>query len=663
MIFIEIPSPSTKCCSACYNRISRRVLNLHLQEDISDPTQRFTEEEVVSFKNLLGEHGSQWKVIADVLSKTVYQIKNFYFNYRKKHGLEEILSEYNQKNGIDTKPMLTDEEDSGSTTSSCDEQDNVASDTASAASPSCDTPLVSLREGDEIEKPIRNQINNETLISVVPTAPDIPSAISSKIVGKDEYDSSATETADEENESPTTRQSPKVLLQPVYQSSAATNQNGPAALNQSSRLDSMGDVMLNVIEQMVKNNTAAPQKPGSAPLLGKKSELPFVRDFRAGDSTLNTAINPNNKIQQNSLATLSVVNPHGHSLSKLPNQQILSPSQIATTITPIIQNIVPVNAPNVPVDVSKDVLVVLSGEPESETLDLSIKKGRENSNFVQQSLPPPAHSKTTMQNASVNSSNINYRHSNEPHYTSYHHEATRKSPSVFVSTIPQQHSLIVQRPGLDVSPQTVSKMSTKHNPIKLCSKIMHSQPKGGSIMHGTPLNQTQSSILNTTSSPRYENLLRQTPPDSNKTAGSITQGTPVHLPPHHLQDKRMYDYYNKRQSPAQLSVASNTPVTGQSPSNFPPYNQSNCNTTGFTSAYTRPPTYNIEQQLSSRQIIITDYITSQQMHGQGRRTIEKEQLNRGPITSSPASVYYSDKDRNARQDYLSRTSPAEHSSR
>lgn len=74
-------------------------------------------------------------------------------------------------------------------------------------------------------------------------------------------------------------------------------------------------------------------------------------------------------------------------------------------------------------------------------------------------------------------------------------------------------------------------------------------------------------------------------PDASKM-GSITQGTPIHVP--HVQDKRVYDFYNKR-PPA------------------PPQQQAN-----YAPQY-RQPAYTVEQQLSSRQIIMNDYITSQQM--------------------------------------------------
>ena len=98
------------------------------------------------------------------------------------------------------------------------------------------------------------------------------------------------------------------------------------------------------------------------------------------------------------------------------------------------------------------------------------------------------------------------------------------------------------------------------------------------------------------------------------------------------------------------------------------------------------------QQLSSRQLIMNDYLTSQQMHGQQRvggpvsnnltNTIsivsgsgsggppsrqEKESPSpRSMALGSPASMYYGDKDRErtnsgqSRAEYMSRSSPADH---
>ena len=88
-------------------------------------------------------------------------------------------------------------------------------------------------------------------------------------------------------------------------------------------------------------------------------------------------------------------------------------------------------------------------------------------------------------------------------------------------------------------------------PTKLSPKMHQQQqmngPKG-SITHGTPLNAGGQQILiqttnATTLSPRYDPMLRQTPPSGNDKIGSITQGTPIMIPGHHMNDKRAYDNY------------------------------------------------------------------------------------------------------------------------
>lgn len=150
--------------------------------------------------------------------------------------------------------------------------------------------------------------------------------------------------------------------------------------------------------------------------------------------------------------------------------------------------------------------------------------------------------------------------------------------------------------------------------------------------------------------PRYEGLLRQmTPPqqqgkEGSALSGSITHGTPVHHTQHHLTpDKRadrgglplvsqgqgpVYDYY-KRLSPATVAQNSGSSSTGPANSGgqpgYSPYQREapapqTTSAGGFTSPYphqsTRPSaSYVIDQQ---RQIIMNDYITSQQMHGTRR---------------------------------------------
>lgn len=105
----EIPAQVSKCCSACFNRISRRLAP-HLQDsagaqsedgDHSSSQQlRWTEEETEAAKCAIREHGTNWAKVAEKVgsNKTQHQCKNFYFNYRKKLGLDSLVQEYNKVN-------------------------------------------------------------------------------------------------------------------------------------------------------------------------------------------------------------------------------------------------------------------------------------------------------------------------------------------------------------------------------------------------------------------------------------------------------------------------------------------------------------------------------------------------------------------------------------
>lgn len=72
------------------------------------------------------------------------------------------------------------------------------------------------------------------------------------------------------------------------------------------------------------------------------------------------------------------------------------------------------------------------------------------------------------------------------------------------------------------------------------------------------------------------------------------------MPHNSIQDKRAYEYFNKRQSP-------------QAPSHQPPSQQSPAQQQQYGGGQYREPGYTIDQHMSSRQIIHNDYITSQQV--------------------------------------------------
>lgn len=233
-----------------------------------------------------------------------------------------------------------------------------------------------------------------------------------------------------------------------------------------------------------------------------------------------------------------------------------------------------------------------------------------------------------------------------------------KSPSVFVPISVGQQQMYHQVPATRANPPTQatmlkSKMSPKPT-LQQPPPPQQTNPGGpkGSITHGTPVSsvsQAATFLLQAppSASPRFDSTPQQVP----EKIGSITQGTPVHMPPHHLNDKhRVYEYYKNRQSPAQ-----------QPPQSSPQAN--------FATSYAR--TFGMDQQqLSSRQIIVNDYFTSQQMHGQARgarasqATPEKDShspRNVATINAGSVAMYY-DKERQ-RSDYMSRSSPADNTNR
>lgn len=125
----EIPNNATKCCSACFSRISRRLAphltgGTEASEDGADAMLRqWTDEELEQLRKALREYGTNWPKIAEQIpGKTSQQCKNYYFAYRKKLSFDQVVSEYYTLLGEERRPpYVTDEEESGSSTSSCDE--------------------------------------------------------------------------------------------------------------------------------------------------------------------------------------------------------------------------------------------------------------------------------------------------------------------------------------------------------------------------------------------------------------------------------------------------------------------------------------------------------------------------------------------------------------
>uniref|UniRef100_A0A8C1QTQ5 Nuclear receptor corepressor 2 n=1 Tax=Cyprinus carpio TaxID=7962 RepID=A0A8C1QTQ5_CYPCA len=73
--------------------LSSELANLEMNE-----SSRWTEEEMETAKKGLLQYGRNWSAIAKMVgSKTVSQCKNFYFNYKKRQKLDEILQQHKIK--------------------------------------------------------------------------------------------------------------------------------------------------------------------------------------------------------------------------------------------------------------------------------------------------------------------------------------------------------------------------------------------------------------------------------------------------------------------------------------------------------------------------------------------------------------------------------------
>lgn len=734
-------------------------------------TTSLTDDEIQQFRKQLQDVGPKWNQLAEQLNKSATVLKTFYFHYKKKYGFDQAVNEYYKLHVNEDRRAITDGDESDISVTSSDDNgsdthkndftgtesektDNANSTNAVIKNEPPSTipsipvmPIPATKENTVKNEPPQQQLQQPPTtiaqpqqiiddrlppplgqpppllssqqiqnLSTMPRAPDHPMIhVMRTKKHSEEYDSSATETADEENESsPANRQSPKTSsvfagksLNPATTISMVPSsmQNGPSNVR---------DVMHNVIERSLKNTQVPPLKSNPSGPIDNSPDVSFVSSYRQDPKQMQQSRRSNSEGLQ-TLATLSIVNSHGPPPSGAQNPQIiaghpLNISSIAATITPVpppSQGNQPTRSSSTPQHMNaiqeKDLKygrphqqpVNQQPEPEPQTLDLSIKKPQQQQQqppernfpaFQAKAPPPPTGGSIYRGDPSANIPN-------QAPYLAFHPDMNRpsKSPSTYIgpSLSPGQQRVMSLGPHNMQQPQQLvtnkSKVTQKLSPKVHHHQVQQQQGGGqiqqmngpkGSITLGTPLNDRGQPMMiqNSPQGPRYD-ILRQTPPNSDNKFGSITAGTPIHL-----SDKRVHEYIkgNNRHSPA---------------TNQPP----NVSSAQTSSPHPTITSYRQPGELSStRDLVFSDYMISQQMQGHNQQsrggppnmpnTIniisggpgggpggrpEKESPSPRSLAhpNSPASLYYADKEREragsgqTRTEYLSRSSPADHHNR
>lgn len=423
----------------------------------------------------------------------------------------------------------------------------------------------------------------------------------------EEYDSSATETADEESEiSPVNRQSPKI--------------SKPQAPNQSLNVR---DFVFNYIERSLKNTPS--QKPLNVSRGGNNQPpinqgYTMIRDsFPVSESNEDLSSSMRNikssmkshSSQQQQQENIDRINHKDMSCMSVDLKNGSSSQHKKTNLlpTPLYEYSNPTK----------------SGEVnESETLDLSLRKLTREQPTARTS---PSTTKMCSSVAGVppaqyrNCTPTQQQQQQQPMYLSY-----PLSDSHNMSQMPSSISLITS---------VSSRQSQQRNAVS-----PHQQN------HNKQQQQQQQALQK---SPRQQQQQPQPIASPNFSKGSITHGTPFILS--NSQSPYMQSNYSKHENNKTGSITQGTPLITASANQFdigknanrihsssPQSNLQSSNKYAKQNYVNHPYAFNAQAKLTTRELVMHDFMTSQQMQQKYKKSdIEDQQ--------KPSNIQYYDKDK------------------
>ena len=108
--FSDISDNTKKCCSACFTRLTRKIAQMTdgsppvIKTESIEPVNSiaWTEDEIEMLRSCLKSSGRNWAMVAQKLNgaKTTEQCKKFFYNNRKKHQLDKLVTEFKRVRGF-----------------------------------------------------------------------------------------------------------------------------------------------------------------------------------------------------------------------------------------------------------------------------------------------------------------------------------------------------------------------------------------------------------------------------------------------------------------------------------------------------------------------------------------------------------------------------------